>query len=180
MRKLEEISYSYGGDFYIIKIPLNKLRARLIEHIGEFFHGIEVTYELAKHISDNAIIVRNNFSGISYSALKSYSESFKQLEVKEVELNPRKSYPMYRGLFKYFPNALMEVSKVSLVANKQHNEGDEIYWNREKSTDNEDAMLRHMVDFAKGSSVDEDGLMSLAKVAWRALASLEIELEKKA
>ena len=31
----------------------------------------------------------------------------------------RKKYPVYTGVVKYFPDALMEVSRVSLLGNKQ-------------------------------------------------------------
>lgn len=55
----------------------------------------------------------------------------------------RKEYPMFEGLFKYFGDALMEVSHVSYVGNKQHNEDDELHWDRSKSSDHKDALLRH-------------------------------------
>jgi hypothetical protein len=87
----------------------------------------------------------------------------------------RKEYPLFRGLFEYFPYALLEVAHVSFVGNKQHNEGDKLVWSRNKSNDHLDAMLRHTVE---AGDVDSDGIRHSAKVAWRALANLQLELEK--
>jgi hypothetical protein len=84
---------------------------------------------------------------------------------------------MYRGLLKYFPDALAEVANVSFVGNQQHNPGEELHWAKEKSRDHADCIVRHLVDAGK---VDDDGLRHSAKVAWRALALLQIELEESA
>jgi len=92
--------------------------------------------------------------------------------------NSRKQYPIFEGLIKYFPKALMEVSHVSLVANEQHHAGEPLHWDKNKSTDEADALLRHLIDHAQGNDFDDDGLRHLSKVAWRALALLERELEK--
>ena len=89
----------------------------------------------------------------------------------------RKEYPVYTGVLAYFPNALKEVAKVSLAGNKQHGI-DGLKWDRSKSTDEPDALMRHLIDHAKGEVFDTDGERHLAKVCWRALAFLEKELEK--
>lgn len=89
----------------------------------------------------------------------------------------RKAIPVYSGVMKYFPKALAEVAKVSKVGNDQHNPGQPLHWAREKSTDEPDALVRHLVDRASGEKFDDDGCRHLAKVAWRALAALEKELE---
>jgi hypothetical protein len=88
--------------------------------------------------------------------------------------NERKDYPIYSGVLKYFPLALLEVSLVSNAGNKQHNEGTPLHWDRSKSTDESDALVRHLLDAGK---IDTDGIRHSAKVAWRALALLEKELE---
>ena len=88
----------------------------------------------------------------------------------------RKATPVYSGVLKYFGNALKEVSKCSLAGQKQHNHGNELYWDKSKSTDNEDALVRHLIDHGS-NPLDDDGVLHLAKVAWRALAALEIYLE---
>lgn len=86
----------------------------------------------------------------------------------------RKDSPMARGVLDYFPRALMAVANVSFVGNEQHNPGQPMHWAKEKSTDHADCILRHL---AERGTIDDDGLRHSAKVAWRALAQLEIELE---
>lgn len=87
----------------------------------------------------------------------------------------RKEYPLATGCLDYFPLALVEVAHVSFVGNQQHNPGQPLYWDRNKSTDEADAMLRH---FKERGTYDGDGLRHSAKAAWRALAFLQKELEK--
>ena len=87
----------------------------------------------------------------------------------------RKAVPMVSGLLDYFPDALAEVAHVSKVGNEQHNPGQAMHWARNKSTDQADCILRHLVD--RGGT-DSDGLLHSAKVAWRALALLQEELEQ--
>ena len=94
-------------------------------------------------------------------------------------MNERKKIPLYRGVLKYFPNALKEVAKVSQAGNDQHHSEKELHWDKNKSTDEPDAMLRHLTDHACGIEFDDDGVRHLAKVAWRALAFLERELSTK-
>lgn len=86
----------------------------------------------------------------------------------------RKSIPLARGLLDYFPGALAEVSIVSRVANDQHNPGELMHWARGKSTDHADCIVRHLID---RGAIDDDGLRHTAKLAWRALALLQEELE---
>ena len=97
---------------------------------------------------------------------------------KDEEKNCRKGMPVYSGVLSYFPDALKEVAKCSLAGQKQHNQGNKLYWDKNKSFDNEDALVRHLIDHSK-NPVDEDGVLHLAKVAWRALASLQIYLENR-
>lgn len=91
--------------------------------------------------------------------------------------NRNKEYPMFTGLIKYFPDALRYVSHVSYVANEQHNKGKPVHWDRAKSTDEADALVRHL---SKSGDVDDDGLLHTGKVAWRALALLQKEIENQA
>ena len=88
----------------------------------------------------------------------------------------RKGMPVYTGVLKYFPDALKEVSKCSMAGNKQHHPDKPLHWDKTKSTDNEDAMVRHLIDHSQ-DPIDDDGILHLAKVVWRALASLQIYLE---
>ena len=87
----------------------------------------------------------------------------------------RKEFPMATGLLDYFPDALAYVSHVSFLGGQQHNPGKPLHWDRSKSGDESDALMRHFLD--RGTR-DEDGLRHSAKVAWRALALLQTELEK--
>lgn len=86
----------------------------------------------------------------------------------------RKKYPMVSGLLDYFPDALAAVAHVSYVANEQHNPGQPLHWDRSKSKDEADALLRHL---AERGGRDTDGLRQSAKLAWRALALLQKEIE---
>jgi len=87
----------------------------------------------------------------------------------------RKDTPIFSGVIRYFPLALAEVARCSKAGNDQHNPGSELHWDRAKSGDELDALARHLMDAGK---VDDDGVLHSAKVAWRALANLEKELEK--
>ena len=91
----------------------------------------------------------------------------------------RKSIPIYSGVLKYFPLALKEVAKVSLAGNNQHHKGEPLHWDRTKSTDELDALTRHLIDHASGNLRDTDGILHIGKVAWRALAYLEKYLENE-
>lgn len=86
----------------------------------------------------------------------------------------RKERPVYSGVLRYFPKALLEVAHTSWVGNEQHNPGEPLRWNRAKSTDEADALVRHLM---QAGEIDTDGVRHTAKVAWRALALLEKELE---
>jgi len=98
---------------------------------------------------------------------------FAQQETKAQE---RKQMPVYSGVLKYFPDALKEVSKASQAGNNQHHPDKPLHWDKTKSFDNEDALVRHLIDHSK-EPMDDDGVLHLTKVAWRALASLQIYLE---
>lgn len=86
----------------------------------------------------------------------------------------RKAVPLCTGCLDYFPDALAAVAEVSRVGNEQHNPGQPLHWERGKSNDQEDCLLRHLVDRGK---LDTDGMRHTAKVAWRALALLQLEIE---
>lgn len=88
----------------------------------------------------------------------------------------RKRTPVCTGVLDYFPDAIREIAKLSLVANEQHNPGTEMHWDRNKSTDHANCILRHMLDRGK---LDSDGFSHTVKVAWRALALLQVELETR-
>jgi len=86
----------------------------------------------------------------------------------------RKNTPLFSGCLKYFPLALMDVARVSKAGNDQHNPGTPLHWDRSKSTDEADALARHLIE---SGTLDSDGIRHSSKLAWRALALLEKELE---
>jgi hypothetical protein len=88
----------------------------------------------------------------------------------------RKARPLWSGVLRYFPDALLEVARVSAAGNEQHNPGEPLHWDRRKSTDEADALARHLL---QAGELDADGLRHSAKVAWRALAMLQKELERE-
>tara|TARA_B100000242_G_scaffold67616_1_gene42127 strand:+ start:924 stop:1202 length:279 start_codon:yes stop_codon:yes gene_type:complete len=86
----------------------------------------------------------------------------------------RKEIPVYSGVLKYFPDAIKEVAKCSYRGNQQHNPNKKLHWDRSKSGDELDALSRHLLD---AGTFDSDGIRHSAKVAWRALANLQKEIE---
>mgnify|MGYP001574482913 CR=1 FL=1 len=88
----------------------------------------------------------------------------------------RKEYPIATGVVDYFPDAIRAIAHVSYVGNAQHNLGTSLHWDRSKSTDEADALMRH---FLERGTLDTDGLRHTAKCAWRALALLQKEIEEE-
>lgn len=88
----------------------------------------------------------------------------------------RKGIPITTGVLDYFPLAIAEVAKCSKAGNDQHNPGQPLHWAKGKSTDHADCIPRHLID---RGAFDTDGIRHSAKLAWRALALLQIELENE-
>lgn len=89
----------------------------------------------------------------------------------------RKRTPILSGVLDYFPAALAEVARVSLDGNEQHNPGQPLHWARGKSSDQADCIVRHLL---QRGTIDERGMRHSARLAWRALALLQEELEAEA
>lgn len=89
----------------------------------------------------------------------------------------RKALPIFTGVLLYFPDALLEVARVSRIGNDQHNPGQPLHWAREKSTDQLNTAARHMLDHGMGRKYDTDGAYHIAKAAWRLLAELQLTVE---
>lgn len=95
-------------------------------------------------------------------------------------MNERKNYPVFSGVLQYFPHALKYVAKVSKAGNDQHHPGSPLHWDKTKSTDEADALIRHTIDMGiDGTELDTDGILHAGKVAWRALANLERVLTER-
>ena len=88
----------------------------------------------------------------------------------------RKQIPIVSGVLDYFPLAIAEVAKCSKAGNDQHHPGESLFWDKTKSTDHADCIGRHLIDRGK---FDTDGQRHSAKLAWRALALLQLELEEE-
>src|SRR5690349_15998598 len=97
--------------------------------------------------------------------------------VERSTVEQRKGMPLASGVLDYFPDALLVVAEVSRVGNEQHHPGEPLHWDKSKSTDEADALMRHLLD---RGTIDTDGLRHTAKVAWRALALLQRELDREA
>jgi len=87
----------------------------------------------------------------------------------------RKALPITSGVLDYFPAALAAVAAVSKAGNDKHNPGEPMHHARGKSMDHADCIARHLLE--RGTVDAEDNLPHSAKLAWRALALLQEELE---
>tara|TARA_R110001632_G_scaffold70241_2_gene163704 strand:+ start:1396 stop:1704 length:309 start_codon:yes stop_codon:yes gene_type:complete len=88
----------------------------------------------------------------------------------------RKQTPIFSGVLAYFPDAITEVAKCSLAGQQQHNPDKPLGWDRSKSGNELDSLTRHLME---AGSMDTDGVRHSTKVAWRALANLQKEIEKE-
>lgn len=93
----------------------------------------------------------------------------------------RKALPIFKWLTTYFPDAIIELVKVSVKGNMQHNPErapEDIKWARGKSMNQLDTAFRHMWDHALSTPIDTDECYHLAKAAWRNLAELQLTIER--
>lgn len=89
----------------------------------------------------------------------------------------RKAEPVHTGAMLYFPDAFAAVARVSKKGNVKHNPGEPLGWARHKSTDQTDAVGRHMLT---PTAIDADsGELELAHAAWRVLAELQLAEERR-
>lgn len=88
-------------------------------------------------------------------------------KVLPTDADKRKEYPIYQGFIKYFPNAIAAVSNLSYNGSQQHQPDEPTQWDMDKSQDELDALMRHMIDG------------DWEQVAWRAMANLERKLTGK-
>lgn len=108
----------------------------------------------------------------------------------------RKNLPVFKMIAHYFPKALREVTRVCVVNNVRYNpdrKPADINWARGKSTDQLGSLFRHILEYEADGLVFEElppevqaacgpgfeRVYVLAEAAWRALAALELEVEKQ-
>lgn len=126
-------------------------------------------------------IAQNGNEGTHYTMtieeLQMLTETFTNDYVEQDVSKLRKETPVFSGVLKYFPDAIAEVAKCSFAGQQQHNPDKPLAWDRSKSGDEYDALMRHLMD-STVDDYDTDGTLHKAKVAWRALAGLQKHLEK--
>jgi hypothetical protein len=86
----------------------------------------------------------------------------------------RKDFPIATGFLDYFPDAIVAIANLSWIATVQHHQEKNMHWDRAKSGNEADTLMRH---FLQRGTLDTDGIRHSVKVAWRALALLQKELE---
>jgi|TARA_R110000851_G_scaffold38098_5_gene97964 hypothetical protein len=77
----------------------------------------------------------------------------------------RKRLPLFTGAVMYFPDALLAVSHVSVGGNNQYHPEKHLHWDKNQPHDHLDSLMRHAVEG------------EWEKVAWRALAQLQNEID---
>lgn len=118
--------------------------------------------------------IKKYYESNPYGDIVLQTKTFDDSELVTVA-QQRKNTPVFSGVLNYFPDALREVARCSKIGNDQHNAGQPLHWDRSKSTDELDALTRHLLE---AGTIDTDGVRHSAKVAWRALANLQKEIEK--
>ena len=93
----------------------------------------------------------------------------------------RKSQPVFDGVLMYFPDALKAIAEHSKRGNDKHNPGQKMHWAREKSGDQADCIARHLIDIGPtwDAKDPETGSYHATALAWRALALLQLVIEKE-
>lgn len=119
--------------------------------------------------------VTSTYEGCNDSCQAPCSEKCIEEKPEQDKHALRKATPVFTGVLKYFPDALMEVARCSQAGNDQHHADKPLHWDRSKSGDELDALARHLIG---AGTIDDDGVRHSAKVAWRALANLQKELER--
>jgi hypothetical protein len=89
------------------------------------------------------------------------------MSILPTDAKERKAIPIYSGVLNYFPDAIVAVAALSQRGNDQHNPGTALHWDRSKSGDELDALMRHLLEG------------DWTAVAWRALANLQKKIEEE-
>lgn len=138
-------------------------------HDGKAFAG----FKRAEHCDLTARV-----SDPTLDKIRAYVESAAAPALLPTDSQVRKDTPIYSGVLAYFPRAMAYIAQVSKVGNDKHNPGQPLHWSKGKSNDHADCVARHLIEH--GTVDPDDGLLHSGKLAWRALALLETELENAA
>lgn len=164
-------SEKYTGPGRLLRLPTPDMpfyRVRVIEEDGTAYDWLLKESEITASVVDGAVEAK-------YFQQKDTGPGAVPAHFDKLpEAQRRKNQPVARGVLDYFPDALLAVAELSRIGNEQHNPGQPMHWAREKSTDHADCIIRHLID--RGTN-DTDGVGHTVKVAWRALALLQTELE---
>ena len=153
-------TYMFGGKNYVL--------------LSNEWGGKYTCGECAFFDDDSLCELAGNDCATGYFMLAKKAKATQSKMILPTDAAERKCIPITSGVLDYFPLAIAEVAKASFAGNQQHHEGSALHWDKSKSTDHSDCISRHLIDRGK---VDSDGIKHSAKLAWRALALLEIELE---
>ena len=88
----------------------------------------------------------------------------------------RKSFPVFEGWFNYFPSAHLLASHISWLGQQQHGPDQPLQWNREKSPDQLDACIRHLIE-ARNESDPKARAKLYAQAFWRLGAQTQVAIE---
>lgn len=127
-------------------------------------------------VNDHGVFVENESSALDIVGFADAESKPVTKMILTTDSAARKQIPITTGVLDYFPLAIAEVAKCSKAGNDQHHKGEPLHWDKSKSTDHADCIARHLID---RGSFDTDNQRHSAKLAWRALALLQIELENE-
>lgn len=134
------------------------------------------TCDRGKFPHSQSLLCRN-FLTIATQEQYGRSQAIDTLKNYQKESAERKASPLWSGCMQYFPDALLAVARLSKKANDKHNPGEPLHWSKGKSSDHGDCIARHQLN---PEEIDpEFDEIHAVMVAWRALAQLQIIIEKK-
>ena len=128
----------------------------------------------------NRVIAQNGNDGLHYEDGELLSQEdfdYNIAKTRKETAAERKGIPVFSGMINYFPDAIREVAKCSRVGNDQHSPNQPLAWDRSKSGDELDAMMRHLLDHASGELFDDCGTRHIVKCGWRILAFIQKTME---
>ena len=152
-------------------------KGRYYQYVGKEFPSERVLF--LNHGPEWSLVCRVlRSSGVEWCVFKSDLKEIKEHSdmILPTDAQERKQIPIVSGVLDYFPLAIAEVAKCSWAGNQQHHPDKELHWDKTKSTDHADCIGRHLIDRGK---FDTDGQRHSAKLAWRSLALLQLELEEE-